>query len=121
MKKIIAMFLLMPSLALAFSNPEKPSIQQSTYETVCMSAKDLTMLVDEFKEIPYVRGTSVPMIGDPVSLPLVIFVNPEKKTFTIIERAAPDIFCVLAVGANFHPVPKELQDEIRTEQGKGQL
>ena len=119
MKKIIAMFLLMPTLV--FANSEKPSLQVSTYETVCLSAKDLTSLVDEFKEIPYVRGVSKPVVGDDSSLPLVIFVNPQSKTFTIVERAGADIFCILAVGANFQPVPKELQDEVKNEQEKGRL
>jgi hypothetical protein len=121
MKKILAMFLLMPSLAFAFTNEEKPSIQHSTFDAVCLNAKDLTSLIDEFKELPYVRGTSVPMMGEQAALPLVIFVNPEKKTFTIVERASADIYCILAVGSNFHPVPKELQDELRNEQGKGRL
>ena len=119
MKKMLAMFLLMPSLV--FANSEKPSLQISTYETVCLSAKDLSSLIDEFKEIPYVRGVSRPVIGDDSSLPLVIFVNPQSKTFTIVERASKDIYCILAVGANFQPVPKELQDEVKNEQEKGRL
>jgi hypothetical protein len=119
MKKILAMFLLMPSLVLA--NSEKPSLQISTYETVCLSAKDLTSLIDEFKEIPYVRGISRPVVGDDSSLPLVIFVNPQTKTFTIAEKAGTDIYCILAVGANFQPVPKELQDEVKESQNKGTL
>ena len=119
MKKIFAMFLLVPSLVLA--NSEKPSIQISTYETICLSAKDLTSLIDEFKEIPYVRGISKPVVGDDSSLPLVIFVNPQSKTFTIVERASKDIFCILAVGANFQPVPKEVQDDVKESQNKGTL
>ena len=119
MKKIIAMFLLMPTLV--FANSEKPSLQVSTYETVCLSAKDLSSLIDEFKEIPYVRGVSRPVIGDDSSLPLVIFVNPQSKTFTIVERASKDIYCILAVGSNFQPVPKELQDEVKENQNKGAL
>jgi len=121
MKKIIAMCLFVPSMAIAFGNPEKPSIQHSTFETVCMNVKDLTSMLDEFKEIPYVRGTSVPMVGEQTALPLVIFVNPEKTTFTIVERASKDIYCILAVGAGFHPVPKELQDQMKAEQGKSRL
>ena len=119
MKKLIAMFLLMPTLVLA--NSEKPSLQISTYETVCLSAKDLSNLIDEFKEIPYVRGVSKPVVGDDSSLPLVIFVNPQSKTFTIVERASKDIYCILAVGANFQPVPKDLQDEVKENQNKGAL
>ena len=110
---------MLPSIV--FANSEKQSLQISTYETVCLNAKDLTSLVDEFKELPYVRGVSRPVVGEDSSLPLVIFVNPDSKTFTIVERAGADIYCILAVGANFQPVPKHLQDEVKSEQEKGRL
>lgn len=121
MKKILAMFLLMPSLAFAFTNSEKQSLDLATMQTVCLNAKDLTSLVDEFKEIPYVRGISRPIVSDGAPLSLVIFVNPKDKSFTIVEKAAENTYCILAVGNGFEPVPREIQDEVKNEQEKGRM
>jgi len=111
----------LPSMALAFTNSEKPSLDVATMQTVCLNAKDLTLLIDEFKEIPYVRGISRPIISDGAPLSLVIFVNPKDRSFTIVERTADGVYCILAVGNNFEPVPREIQDEVKTEQEKGRL
>jgi hypothetical protein len=52
---------------------------------------------------------------------LVIFANPTTGTFTIVEKAAEDLYCIIAIGGGFEPVPKEIQDEVRQEQKKGTL
>ena len=121
MKSIMTTLALIPGLAWAFTNSEKPSLDLATMQTVCVSAKDLTSLVDEFKEIPYVRGISRPIVNEGVSLSLVIFVNPKDRSFTIAERVAQDRYCILAVGNNFEPVPQQIQDEVKTEQERGRL
>jgi hypothetical protein len=114
MKKILAMFLLMPSLV--FAEPKT-----ATYETICFNGKDLTNTVNEFKEIPFVRGLSVPLTQQERKLSLVIFANPTTGTFTIVEKAAEDLYCIIAIGGGFEPVPKDIQDEVRQEQKKGTL
>lgn len=120
MKKILAILCIIPSIAYAFTNSEKQSLQMSTYQTVCLNAKDFTNLVGEFKEVPFARGISKPVIGEGV-LSLVIFVNPETKTFTMAEKAAEDLYCVLAVGAEFEPVPQDIRDNVINEYKKGIL
>lgn len=112
------MFLIIPSFAFAFTNSEKQSLQMSTFQTICLNAKDLTNLVGEFKEVPFARGISTPVIGEG-ALSLVLFLNPDKKTFTIVEKVKDDTYCILAVGGSFEPVPKHIQDEVINEYGKG--
>ena len=103
----------------AFAEEKQP--QLATYQTVCLTAKDLTSTINDFKEIPFVRGLSNP-IGQPDSkLSLVIFANPTTGTFTIAEKADDNLYCILAIGDNFQPVPKELQDEVRQGQEKSTL
>jgi hypothetical protein len=109
MKKILAMCLLMPSLVLA--NPQIKTIQ-----TMCLNAKDLTDTVNEFKELPYVRGISTPFDKEDAKMSLVVFLNPTTGTFTIVEKASDNLYCILAVGGGFEPVPKEIQDDVRKEQ-----
>ena len=114
MKKILAMFLLMPSLV--FANPQIKTIQ-----TMCLDGKDLTDTVNEFKELPYVRGISTPMAEQDAKMSLVVFLNPTTGTFTIVEKADDNLYCILAVGGGFEPVPREIQDDVRQDQKKGTL
>ena len=114
MKKILAMCLLMPSLVLA--NPQIKTIQ-----TMCLNAKDLTDTVNEFKELPYVRGISTPLAEQDAKMSLVIFLNPTTGTFTIVEKADDNLYCILAVGGGFEPVPREIQDDVKQQQEKSTL
>jgi hypothetical protein len=114
MKKILAMCLLMPSLVLA--NPQIKTIQ-----TMCLDAKDLTDTVNEFKELPYVRGISTPMAEQDAKMSLVVFLNPTTGTFTIVEKAGDNLYCILAVGGGFEPVPREIQDDVKQQQEKSTL
>jgi hypothetical protein len=108
MKKILAMLLLIPSLALA-----NPLIQN--VETVCLTGEKLTDLTDEYKELPYVRGVSSEGIS------LVVFVNAKTRSFTIAERREQNTYCVLMVGGGFELVPKKIQDDIKQQQEKATL
>lgn len=120
MKKLLTALVLVPSLAFALTNSEKPGLQMSTFQTVCLDGKELTGLMNEFKEIPFVRGVSRPFVGEG-ALSLVIFANPSTQTFSIIEKVEEDLYCILAVGSGFEPVPKEIQDDVRESQSKGVL
>ena len=119
MKKTIAMFLLMPALVLA--NPPKEDFIVGSMETICVSLKNLTEIIDEAQEIPYVRGQSHPIMVQGAPLAMVIFVNPKTGTFTISERVDRDTYCILALGTKFEPVPKEAQDKIKREQDKSRM
>jgi hypothetical protein len=114
MKKFLAMCLLMPSLV--FANPQIKTIQ-----TMCINGNDLTDTVNEFKELPYVRGISTPLSEKDDKMSLVVFLNPTTGTFTIVEKAADNLYCILAVGGGFEPVPKEIQDNAKQEQEKSGL
>ena len=114
MKKMLAMFLLMPSLV--FANPQIKTIQ-----TMCLDGKDLTDTVNEFKELPYVRGISTPMAEQDAKMSLVVFLNPTTGTFTIVEKADDNLYCILAVGGGFEPVPREIQDDVKQQQEKSTL
>lgn len=119
MKTLVSLLFLVPSLV--FANADKQSLQIATYQTVCLNSKDLTDTVDEFKEVPFVRGLSMPLLQNSAPLSLVIFVNPETKSYTIVEKTGEDTYCILAVGSGFEPVPKEIQDKVRKNQNKGTL
>jgi hypothetical protein len=114
MKTIFGMCLLIPSLV--FANP-----QVATVQTLCVDAEQLSATTNEFKEIPFVRGITSPLSEEDKRLSLVVFLNPTTGTFTIVEKAADNLYCILAVGNNFQPVPQKIQDDVRQEQEKGKL
>ena len=92
----------------------------STFQTVCLNSNDLANLIGEFREVPFARGLSKPVIGEG-NLPLVIFVNAETNTFTIVEKAGNEVYCILAVGAKFEPVPQSIRDEVISEYQRGMM
>ena len=83
---------------------------------MCLNGNDLGETVNEFKELPYVRGISTPMDEQDAKMSLVVFLNPTTGTFTIVEKAGDNLYCILAVGGGFEPVPKQIQDDVRKEQ-----
>jgi hypothetical protein len=52
---------------------------------------------------------------------LVIFANPTTGSFTIVEKAGEDLYCILAIGGGFEPVPKDIQDDVKQGQEKSTL
>lgn len=114
MKKLIAILLLMPTLS--FAEP-----RMATYDTVCLNGEELTSTVNEFKELPFVRGLSSPLTQQDSRLSLVVFANPTTGTFTIVEKASDDLYCIIAIGAGFEPVPKDIQDSAKQNQEKNNL
>ena len=84
-----------------------------TYQNVCVNLNVLESTLQEFEEIPFVRGLSN---RDPMGIvPLVIFVNPKTGSWSIIEKIETNRYCVLAVGDNFEAVPNNLKEELKEE------
>ena len=117
----IALTLLMLAPALGWTSPPGSDFTVATVDTICVSLKQLTEITDEAQEIPYVRGQSHPIMTEGDPLAMVVFVNPVTGTFTIAERVSQDMYCILALGSRFEPVPKEARDIIRKEQEKSRL
>jgi hypothetical protein len=106
---------------LAWATPAGSDFTVATVDTICISLKQLTEITDEAQELPYVRGQSHPIMTEGAPLSMVIFVNPTTGTFTIAERVAQDMYCLLALGSRFEPVPREARDRIMQEQQKSRL
>lgn len=100
------------SLALAQSAPElNPQLIPGQLSVVCSSLAHLESVLKQYAEIPLARGLVDRM--QPTLNSLVIFVNPSTLTFTIAERAANGLYCVLGVGKDFEPVPKKERESLQ--------
>jgi hypothetical protein len=97
------------------------SITTTMFPAVCVDAKTLAETVDNFKELPFARGISM-NLGDAEApaRSLVIFVNPETQTWTIVERVDPNRYCIMAVGQKFEPVPADIRDRVEQERSRGE-
>lgn len=111
MKKYLLFLLLIPSLSFA-----QPDV---TIKPWCVDLKKLNEVLDEFDEVPFVRGLSQRDAG---TTSLVVFVSKEKKTWSIVEKISNDAYCFIAVGNVFEPVPSEIHEEREKtlKQKKGQ-
>jgi hypothetical protein len=118
-KSLIAAVVMMPMLVCA--KPPGSDFTVASVDTICISLKQLTEITDEAQELPYLRGQSHPIMTEGAPLSMVIFVNPATGTFTIAERVAQDMYCLLALGSQFGPVPAETRDRIMQEQQKSRL
>jgi hypothetical protein len=88
---------------------------------VCVDAETLSKTVDEFKELPFARGISNSLSNpEAPARSLVIFVNPETQTWTIVERVNADQYCIMAVGQKFEPVPADIRDQVEQERSRGE-
>lgn len=80
-------------------------IQKFPTELMCVSETEMAEVLVKYGEIPFATMNSVrevPALGMTAN-PLVIFVNPKTKTYTMIEQFAKDIYCVVAIGENINP------------------
>lgn len=75
---------------------------------VCMHILDFASTVEEFGEMPMLRGDSVRFTEkDPRSNIMVLFLNPNTKTWTLAERINQEVVCVVAVGEQLEPLDRD--------------
>lgn len=79
------------------------------FPTSCMSLQNMDVLLNEFDELPLIRGKS---FRDGNYHSLVVFMNRETKSFTIVEKINDKLYCALSIGENIEPVPQEIVDSI---------
>lgn len=103
-----------------FISAQASAIEQVPLPVFCVNYDTLERTLDEYKEIPFVRGKSQRGTdNDPDDYVMVLFVNRETKTWTLVEQVEPDYYCVIGVGKNFEPVPAEIiNDIIKRQNGK---
>ena len=107
MKKIFSALVL--SLVLttsAYAEHEENTPNYNSQKPVnCMSSEQMLALVDKkFGEKPYISGDGVAAATDGtqyIKTQIVIAVNIETKTFSVVEFIGGDLVCIVASGSNF--------------------
>lgn len=73
---------------------------------VCVSKKELVSYLNDFQEKPLAVAEIVRKTGDAgISNITLFFINPNTNTWTVAEKVANDLYCVILSGLNFVVVP----------------
>ena len=89
--------------------------ETSNVEVTCVKPQDLEVVLNKWKELPLARGQSA-RTNDETRNTLVIFVNHKTGTWTIAERTPGGLYCILAAGEKFEPVPAEVVEKFKKQQ-----
>ena len=113
MKKIFSAILL--SLVLttsAFAEHEKQNYNSQKPVSCTTPDQMLKIVKDKFGEIPYFRGQGIAAATDGkqfIQTNVVIAVNLETKTFSIVEFITPTLVCIVAGGNEFEFLAPETE------------
>jgi hypothetical protein len=112
MKKLLATILFMPVIAFSQSN----EVEQLNLPTYCTQIQSLEDMLSQYNELPMLRGKAEREVaGNPIQNTVVVFMNMETKTWTIVEKMIDGRYCILTAGSSFEPVPKEIIDRVIKE------
>lgn len=90
--------------------------ESSNVEITCVKFQNLEQILNEWKEIPLARGMSVRSANSDSKNVIVVFVNSKTKTWTIAEITSTGLYCILAAGGGFEPVPSEIVEIFKKHQ-----
>lgn len=107
-------------IASLFVSTQAVAVDELSVPVFCVDYATLERTLDKYKEVPFVRGKSQRGSDDkPDDYSMVLFVNRETKTWTLVEQVEPDYYCVIGVGNKFEAVPANIiNDVIKRQNGK---
>ncbi len=110
MKKLLAAFLFMPLIVFSQNKDENTT---RNFQAECLKLDQLESILSEFDELPVLRGQSFRRVeGQHTENSLIIFVNSEKNTWTIVEKITKDQYCIIAVGGLFGVVSEKIRQDL---------
>jgi hypothetical protein len=86
--------------------------QVANIPTTCATAEALAELLVEYDETPALTMTSVRASKEknkPTINRSLMFINYETKSWTLIERMADNVFCIIGAGDSAAPYVKKPQ------------
>jgi hypothetical protein len=97
------------------------AVDEHMMPVFCVDYETLEATVAEWSEIPLLRGLSERGTErNEKNYTMVLFVNKETRSWTLVEQIDPDYYCVIGVGSKFEPVPGEVIDGvIKNQKQKG--
>jgi CRISPR/Cas system-associated endonuclease/helicase Cas3 len=106
-KSIVA---LLAAVGLLCGQPAWAQSQVINIPTTCTTAEALAELLVEYDETPALTMTSVRASKEknkPTTNRSLMFINYETKSWTLIERMADNVFCIIGSGGSATPYVKK--------------
>lgn len=109
MKRLISLLFLIPTIVLAEGETwlRKP--------VVCNTPEIAHKIVEKYNEqILLGAATTLPEYGSGkivASASIILYINAETKSFTLIEYLSPEIACVISFGENLNLDPKDITEK----------
>ncbi len=98
MKKALVCLLLVTGIAQAQVNMHMP--------VSCMSKTEVAQYLKGFNEQPVAIAEITRKIEDVGQTNVILlFVNPNTSTWTIVEKPSGELYCIVLGGSNFNVVP----------------
>jgi hypothetical protein len=115
-KKLFSLLLFLP--VIAFSQSGIDPVQVVQFSNYCAPYKVIEQYIDQFDELPLLRGRSIRNAGTvPVEHVMIFYFNKTTKTWTAVERVGDDLFCIIGNGVGSELVPLEIIRDVE----KGRL
>lgn len=108
LKKLALMLFFGLPLSLASAQQTPPTTAK--LEIICVTGLDLFKTLKEYVEIPFIRGLT--LRGSTLH-PVVLYVNPLTSSWSLVEKTPNGLYCILAVGESFEPVPEKDRTELQ--------
>ena len=110
MKKIFSLLVLSFVLTTnAYAEHEK-NTYNSQKPVTCMAPQQMLKIVSgKFNELPYIQGDGLAAATDGIQFintQVIVSINPETRTFSVVEIINPQLACVIAGGENVRIVIK---------------
>ena len=79
---------------------------RTPFDAICTTQQIFGETILKYGETPIMRGLSVRNIdGATVFMNTVLFMNPNTGSWTLAEKIADDVLCVIAMGQNWQVYP----------------
>ena len=96
--KLLSTLLFVPALAMASDSPIV------FFEAVCTDLKTVSGTIKEYGELPFLTSTGHRIDGDKKKYnPTFLFLNPQSRSWTMVEKVDENVFCVIAAGTKMEP------------------
>lgn len=92
----------------------------SSFRAACGHPIDFARTMENHGEFPLIRGSSKRVLEDtPFESTIVVFLNPQTRTFTIAEKINESTICIVAAGDEMEPLDEEGNSLEKPEDLKG--
>lgn len=82
------------------------------FDVPCSDEKEVTTILTEYGETPMLVMQGVRAIsGNVLNVSVTLYVNPNTKTYTIIEELRKDILCLVTTGEGLKVYKEEGEKE----------